>query len=99
MKGTNIRIYDFLTLLNRKLLRRLKNHKEIEQACVSNGKIKAKTIDGYRFTAEILMDIDLKCNELRKQRRTTYNVNSAPPTRTIIPVRSNHHPLFKCQNP
>ena len=78
LKGTNIRIYDDLTLPNRKLLNRLTNHKEIDQAWVSNGKIKAKTVDGYRFTAEILMDIDLKCSELRKQRRTTYNANAAP---------------------
>ena len=93
LKGTNIRVYDDLTLPNRKLLNRLKNHKEIEQAWVSNGKIKAKTVDGYRFTAEILMDIDLKCNELRKQRRTTYNANAAPRTRTNDEVFTFSEPL------
>ena len=69
LKGTNIRIYDDLTIENRKLLNRLRNHSEIESAWYFNGKIKAKTINGLVFNADIYTDINATCNKLNRERR------------------------------
>ena len=69
LKGTNIRIYDDLTIENRELLNRLRNHSEIESAWYFNGKVKTKTINGLVFNADIYTDINATCNKLNRERR------------------------------
>ena len=69
LKGTNIRIYDDLTIENCKLLNRLRNHSEIESAWYFYGKIKAKTINGLVFNADIYIDINATCIKLYQECR------------------------------
>ena len=68
LKGTPIRIYD--DGAESQTTRSIKNHKDVEVACVINGKIKARTIYGNKFTAELFMDIDKVCNDMRQTSRT-----------------------------
>ena len=90
LKGTNIRIYDDLTLDNRKLLNRLRNHIEIESAWYFNGKIKEKTIDGFVFNADIYTDINATCNRLNREhrQRAPQRSNSFHFSDPIRPARS-----------
>ena len=58
LKGLGFVIYEDATTANKKLLNRLKNHSEIQDAWLVYGKVWAKSKAGKKFTVNIMDNID-----------------------------------------